>query len=256
MFTISSKLLSGSKALRKACGLLVALSIPVFGAAKAQEVSQKPAAAEPGTPACLQIVNATCVPKVSVSVDGVLRYPELAQGLWTGFGPSKDLAVRYTVVDLASGKKVESEVIKLEPHADQTLVITGDFSTDVPPGNLAQSESLAAKPEKPRAPNVQFQLYSHSMSPDEKGLRFRFINAMPGISLTIKTSSNPPKAIAPGDNLVLAGQPKKAHYEIAIGEMKIPVTLVRKDKLNQTVVFYLKDGAPAYVAISEEKRTQ
>jgi hypothetical protein len=210
-------------------------------------------AQEATPPAYLQIVNATSVPAISLNINGKETYPLLNQGDWIGSAPRQELNIRYKATDLASGAKGEPESIRFKALEHQTLVILGDFSTDVPAGTLRQPDVAKSSTGETYPPNVIFRVYSHNMGPQDKMLRFRFVNGMPGLALKLSGASTKTETILPGNEVVLNGQPKPAIYVAEAKGRKMDITLVQKENINQTVVFYLKDGEPVFCAFNEDR---
>lgn len=201
--------------------------------------------------AYVQIVNATSVPEISLTINDKLFYPQLKQGEWTGDCPWPDLSIRASASDLSTGAKSDSDPIRFQPSKHQTLVIMGDFSKGVPPGTLRQPSVAEVASDKEYPPNILFRVYSHEMGPGDRKLRFRFINGMPGTTVTLKSASVQPIKILPAGEFVLNEQPKPAFYEAeAMGKI-IKIPLMHPENINQTVVFYLKAGEPVFCTFTE-----
>jgi len=207
--------------------------------------------AQPPAMATLRIMNAISVPAISLSVNGVDRYRDFAQGRMTGMFPLSGTTVKYTATNLANGAKAESETIQYTPGA-QTLVIVGDFSTDCLPGELP-STTPTAPPEKPYSPNVLFKVFPNGEPPKGSTIRVQVYNAMPRTTLEFSGKSAQRQSIAPGQIAMLIGQPRPAFYQAVANGQTLNLTLMQSDVENQIVVFFLRDGKPAYQIIAESR---
>lgn len=190
----------------------------------------------------VQIVNATSVPAISLKINENLVYPTFAQGMKSADGPVPVLEAVYEAEDKRSGSRAKSEKITYEPGALQSLVIIGDFSlAPVPAGRPAGQN-------KP-APNVRFEVFSHAAKIPP--VRLRVINGMPGKTLKFAGGGSE-KIIKTGDHAVLESQPAVAQYSANVDGVSVPV-LMRQEGLvrNAMIVFYLKDGQPAFLRAFE-----
>lgn len=209
-------------------------------------------APQPPPQAMLRVVNATSVPKISLKVNGRDVYQDLAQGAWTGMAPW-DASLQCLAVDLTNGIKANATTVDLKPNTYQTLVIMGDFSNEAPAGEMPGQRAQAPDSKK-YPPNVVFNVYSNHMKHGEQPMRFRFVNAMPRVPLTIQSRANGGSSVelAPGGDYAFTSQPKPAFFEATAQGKKFSLILVQKDPVNQTVVFYLSNGAPAYLAVTDD----
>lgn len=222
------------------------LLLALTSAACFSQESPSPTPTPPPTTS-VQIINATSVPSISLSVNGRNDYPDFPQGLYTGDAPTEMLSVKYLATDKASNASIESDLIRYEPNKNYSLIIMGDFSTDVPPGQLPQPGVTYETPEKPYPPNVLFRVHSHDLKTSESPVRLTVINAMPRKNLQFGISSTPKKHIAPGSELILSNQPASFEYEAEIDGEKIPVLMNQEGNVrNALIIFYLKEGKPAF----------
>lgn len=199
----------------------------------------------------LKIVNTTSVPAISLSIDEANDYPDFPQGKATGLFPISPSSVKYTAVNLANGARAESSSVQYTTGT-QTLIIVGDFSTDCPPGELP-SGATTAPPEKPYPPNVLFKVFPNSEPPKGNTIRVQVYNAMPRTTLEFSGKSAQRQSIAPGQISVLIGQPRPAFYQAAANGETLNLTLMQTDVENQIVVFFLRNGKPAYTIVSESR---
>ena len=198
--------------------------------------------------ASLRIVNATSVPEISISINGQVAYPQFAQGMYTGNSEVADSTLEISVRDLKSNAETPPYKLKITPGIYQTLVITGNFSVT----SSSEDRSVSAGQKKEPIPNVAFHLLNHEYTDGGGGLRFRFLNGIASDDVIVNSKGNSLLTVKPGQIGVLNNQPRPAKYVIDVAQQKIPLTLVQSANENQTVVFYLKDGKPLYVAFSEE----
>ncbi len=180
--------------------------------------------AEPSSPPTtqVQIINATCVPSISLSVNGKNSYPDFPQGLYTGDAPVATMNARYRALDPKSGASVESPEFKYDANARQSLVILGDFSLSAPPGTLAQPGPKPPPPVKPFPPSVIFRLFSHSSEPGDTPVRLRVLNGMPGKTLKF-SSREETREILPGFDHEFKKQPPLYEYTAEVDGKLIPV---------------------------------
>lgn len=195
----------------------------------------------------VQIVNATSVPIIALKINDRLAYEAFPQGKRSADAPAPVLEAVYEVEDKRTGSQAKSQRIAYEPGAYQTLVILGDFTTTTPAGILRQPGMAVQENQYP--PNALFQVYSHAAT--KPPVRLRIINGMPGKSLTFAGDSNE-IVIKPGDHAVLEGQPPIAQYTARVDGASRPL-LMRQEGLirNALIVFYLKDGNPAFMRAFE-----
>ncbi len=213
--------------------------------AKAQLADTKEAAE-------LTIVNATCVPAISLSVNGTMCYPDFPQGAQTGNGTWDGLKNRYQAADGKSGRTSEPCSVTLTARANQTLIVAGDFSTDISPVAFPQPGPPPEPPSKPFPPNVHFLVYPYEAQADSTRPCFRFVNLMPRIPLELAQPNRPATRLLPGKDVLLTSQPRPAVYSAKAGDKTFTITLITKEDKNQLVIFFLKDGAPAWKAVAEQ----
>lgn len=197
--------------------------------------------------ASVQIVNATSVPVIALKVNDNLVYDGFPQGRRSADAPVRFPEAVYEAEDKQSGSRAKSDKITCEPGGFQSLVILGDFSTGTPAGMLRQPGKTATENEYP--PSVLFQVYSHAST--RAPVRLRIINGMPGKSLAFAEGKKE-IVVKPGHYAVLEGQPPIAQYTAKVDGEKIPL-LMRQEGLvrNALLVFFLKDGKPAFMRAFE-----
>ena len=197
----------------------------------------------------VQIVNATCVPAIALTINDRIAYENFPQGLKTADSPASLLKAVYEAEDRQTGSRATSAKIAYEAGTNQSLVILGDFSTDTPPGVLRHPGRALTAEEKQYPPNVLFQVFSHAAT--EAPVRMRIINGMPGKSLTF-VAGRREIVVKPGEFAVLTGQPATARYLAKVDGENISL-LMRQEGLirNAMIVFFLKSGRPAFVRAFE-----
>ncbi|HEY5707480.1 MAG TPA: hypothetical protein VIS96_18120 [Terrimicrobiaceae bacterium] len=210
--------------------------------------SQALAQTLPATTA-VQIVNATSVPAIALRINDRIAYENFPQGLKTADSPASLIKAIYQAEDTRTGSRATSAEITYEAGSNQSLVILGDFSTDVPPGVLRHPGRALTAEEKQYPPNVLFQVFSHAAT--ESPVRLRIINGMPGRNLSVVASGRE-IFVKPGEFAVLSGQPAIARYVARVDGEKISL-LMRQEGLirNAIVIFYLKSGRPAFMRAFE-----
>ena len=227
---------------RSACfsfGLAAVLGLTLDARAQGQPL--------PAT-ASVQIINATSVPAIALRINDGLAYESFPQGLKSADSPTRALKATYEVEDKQTGRRAKSEEISYKPDTNQSLVILGDFSTDTPPGVLRHPGTLAGKDEK-YPPSILFHVFSHAAK--AAPVRLRIINGMPGKSLTFVAGSEK-LLVEPGNFAVLDSQPSLAQYQAKTDGAEISV-LMRQEGLirNAMIIFFLKDGHPAFMRAFE-----
>jgi hypothetical protein len=193
----------------------------------------------------VQIVNATSVPVISLKINDNLAYDAFPQGKKSADAPVRVLEAVYEAEDKQTGTQAKSQRVAYEPGAHQSLIILGDFSTPAP----APEQPGTAPEENRLAPNVLFKVFSHAAT--RPPVRLRIVNGIPGKSLTF-AGGNTEIVIKPGDHAVLESQPPVAQYTASVDGVSIPL-LMRQEGLirNAMIVFYLKDGNPAFTRAFE-----
>ena len=139
---------------RRSAGLLAPVLLMLLGFCAPLRAQEVP----PTT--CVQIINATSVPMVSLRVNGENYYPEFPQGLYTADAPNPILNARYKVTDGTSRLSAEKEVA-YEADAHQSVLLIGDFSTGQPAAEFPQPDQVPVPGSKPFPPNVHFRVYKH-----------------------------------------------------------------------------------------------
>ena len=216
--------------------------ICLFGRALAQTPDPTP---PPMT--SVQIVNATSVSAISLDINGSNIYPIFPQAIMTSDAPIPLLDSHYAAVDKKTGARAESDVVKFQADANQSLVIMGDFSTSTPPGNLPQPGPTPEKPAKPYPPNVIFKVYRHTKNPNDGLVGLRVINGMPGLKLKF-TAGSDARDILPGDSFEFVGQPVFSVYQAEADGQQITVPLRQSGIIRDLlVIFYLKEGKLAFM---------
>ena len=228
--------------------VILVFALGTAGNLTAQNLAPSPT---PPPTTSVQIINATSVPEISLAVNGSMSYPVFPQAILTSDAPIPLRDLRYVAVDKKSGARVESDVIKFQVDANQSLVIMGDFSTMSPPGNLPQPEQPAAKPTKTYPPNVVFKVYMHKKPGPDGMVRLRVINGMPGKKLTFAAGSDS-REILPGESTEFTGQQVFSAYKTHVDDQQISVSTRQSGTLrNIMIVFYLKDDKPAFLRAFE-----
>lgn len=216
--------------------------------------AQSPAPSPPPTTS-VQIVNATSVPNIVLKINDKTVYPNFPTANYTGDAPIKTLTAVYVAENKMGGEAAKSQSISYEPNTNQSLVIIGDFGTKAPPGTLLQPDSSPLDPGKPFPPSVLFQVFSHAVERGDQPVRLRIINGMPGKRLKF-TASQKSLEILPGFNEVITGQSPIASYSAEIDGETLPVQLHQVSLIrNGLVVFYLKDGKPAFTRAFENTKS-
>ena len=205
--------------------------------------------AEEAKSASVQIVNATSVAAITLRINDQIAYENFPQGLKSADFATNVLRATYEAEDKETGRRAKSAQISYEPDSQQSLVITGDFSRDTPPGLPRQAERTQPGENKQSASNVVFQVFSHAAT--EAPVRLRIINGLPGQNLTF-VAGHRETVVKPGGIAVLEGQPATARYLAKTDRNEI-VLLMRQEGIvrNAMVIFFLKNGRPAFVRAFE-----
>jgi hypothetical protein len=217
-------------------GITALAALALFGRAYSESVSETTS---------VQIVNATSVAVISLKINDNLAYEAFPQGKKSADAPVRVLEAVYEAEDKRTGSRAKSERIAYEAGAYQSLVILGDFSTPAP----APEQPGTPSEENKSAPNVLFKVFSHAAT--RPPVRLRIINGIPGKTLTF-AGGKTEIVIKPGDHAVLEDQPPVAQYTASVDGASISV-LMRQEGLirNAIIVFYLKDGKPAFTRAFE-----
>lgn len=193
----------------------------------------------------VRLVNATSVPAITLRVNRDVDYPNLRQGLFTNGEATAMLSQRYRVTNVETGVTVQSPEMEFAPKSRQALVIMGDFSTTSPDGNLPPPD-FQPTPGKTFPPNVIFRVYPFEKAEGD-GLKVRVINGMPGKSLIFRGEKG--GELQPGEDMVLGSQIPGSLFQAEVDGRKLQVGLTPVPNSSGLVVFYLKDGGPAFLRI-------
>jgi len=199
----------------------------------------------------VQIVNATSVPTIAVYVNKQLLYPDFPQGLYTGDAPLPYSSARYQALFMKARLASQPVTVDFAKNEKQTMLITGDFSKTHPPDELPQPGATPSPPpegKKEYEPNVQFRVLSHSLSENEKPLRYRFFNAMPKKHLSVRSTAGASSGtVAPGKDYSFLDQPPYETFVVTVDDVETEVLINQQGhERNCTVVFFLKDGKPEF----------
>jgi hypothetical protein len=232
--------------MRSACVFLTLVVLVAFGSvAHSEAVSGL---------ASVQIVNATSVPSIALKINGRVVYENFPQGLMSADAPTSILQAIYEAEDTASGRRAESAQITYEPNTNQSLVILGDFSTDARNGVRRDSDASRKIEKKENAPNVLFQVFSHVAT--EPPVRLRIINGIPSKSLTF-VHGRREIVVKSGDFAVLSRQPAIAQYLAKVEGEEISLLMRQEGWVrNAMIIFFLRNGRPAFMRAFENKSTQ
>lgn len=213
------------------------------------------------------VVNATCVPAISLSVlrsrdplipsPSTVSYPVFRQGTWTSDEPFQATEFRYTA-RTTNNMPVAEKTIRFKPVSSQTLLLTGDLSRSGDPDRLPQMVAAQSASTKSWAPNFQFHLY-----PEEVGCadpcHYRIVNAMPSRILVLKTlpEGNKPARqlgiLTPGNSLLLVKQPPCVEWIAEIDGQPYSLSILQEGAAaNCLIPFFLKEGKPVFVRIFED----
>jgi hypothetical protein len=201
--------------------------------------------------ASVQIINATSVPTIALKINERLVYENFPQGLKSAGSPTGVLKAIYEVEDRETGRSAKSTQITYQPGTHQSLIIFGDFSTDTPLGTLRHSGRAQMEEGKEYAPNILFQVFSHTAT--EAPIRLRIINGMPGKNLTF-VARRREIVVEPGDFAVLVDQPAIAQYLARVDGEEIPLLMRQEGEVrNAMIIFFLRNGHPAFMRAFENQ---
>jgi hypothetical protein len=202
----------------------------------------------PGT-SSVQIVNATSVPVIALRINDRLAYESFPQGLKSADSPTSALKATYEAEDKQTGRLARSAEINYKPGTNQSLIILGDFSTDPPAGMIGRPDHALVGNGEQYPPRVFFQVFSHAAR--EAPVRVRIINGMPGKSLRF-VAGREEIVVEPGNSAILTGQPAFAHYQAKTEGEEISVVMRQEGLVrNAMIIFFLKDGRPAFMRAFE-----
>ena len=232
-------------------------SLFFFGVFTPSLCAQQPPA-NPDVISGIQIVNGTCVPEINLTVNKLPLYSHFQQGLYTGDAYVPYVMASYRAEDPVS-KRISPETVEsFESKKKQTLLITGDFSITDPPEDLPQPPPAVPAPNptpaKAYPPNVQFRILSHTLTSGEEKVRYRFFNAVPRQTVTLRKASESTggQAILPGKTYSYSKQTGLENYLAKFNDKEVSVAMRQEGHTrNATIVFFLKNGQPAFSRIFE-----
>lgn len=199
----------------------------------------------------VQIVNATSVANVELSINSSVRYPMFPQGLYTADAPTEVMSTTYNVKDVVSSKSLESTKVAFTPNVCHSVVIVGDFSTEVAPGEMLQPGAVSAAEPKRFPPSVLYFMFPHEKKVSDGLVRLRVINGMPGKALKF-SDGKMIQDILPGKIGVMDAQPPLLQYTASVDNVEISVLMRQEDLIrNAMVIFYLTNGAPTFMRAFE-----
>jgi hypothetical protein len=232
--------------MRSACVFLALVVVVAFGSDGYSEAVSGLAS--------VQIVNATSVPSIALKINGRVVYESFPQGLQSADASTSILQAIYEAEDTASGRRGESAQITYQPNTNQSLVIFGDFSTDARHGVRRNADPSRKIEKKENAPNVRFQVFSHVAT--EPPVRLRIINGIPSKNLTFIYGRRE-IVVKSGDFAVLSRQPAIAHYLAKVDGEEISLLMRQEGRVrNAMIIFFLRNGRPAFMRAFENKSTQ
>lgn len=206
----------------------------------------------------ITLVNATCVPSVSVATDRTNKpaaYPDFRQGEWTGNAPLRRSEIRY-LVKSSSGDRITERILKFKPVSSQIVVMTGDLGTSWPSGDLPQlGQPPAQEQGGGKTPNFQFRCYPSDVGCKDP-FHHRIVNAMPSKALILRSVAGDDKParqialLAPGGSVLLKGQPPCIDWEAEVEEKIYPVSIRQEGAAQHCLIpFFLRDGQPHHIKI-------
>jgi hypothetical protein len=207
----------------------------------------------------ITIVNATCVPAISLSTSGTnhpVAYPRFPQGEWTANEPIQTTEIHYLARTL-EGAPLAEKSIRFGPISAQVLLLTGDLSRSGPADKLPQVADNPVQISVKWPPNFQFHLYPVEFVCKDP-CHYRVVNAMPSKTLVLKTlpEKNRPSRqlglLAPGNSLLLTGQPPCIEWIAEIDGKAHPLSIMQEGAAaNCLIPFFLRDGKPTFVRVFE-----
>lgn len=191
----------------------------------------------------LQIVNATCLPALSLWINGAEVYPTFLQGQQTGDAPLELSQADYEAHDPRTGHSWKSKRITYSPSSAQTLVLLGD---------APQSGESADPNGKNPLSGVSFLVVPHTAGTSEKPGRLRVINGLPGQDVFFPEADGKMRAVAPGAMETFHGQPSVFTHLARVHDEEIPI-LMRQDETprHAIILFFLRDGRPDFIRVFE-----
>ena len=207
----------------------------------------------------ITIVNATCVPAISLSTHGTnhpVAYPRFQQGEWTANQALQTTEIHYLARTM-EGAPLAEKSIHVGPISSQVLLLTGDLSRSGPADKLPQVGDNPVQISVKWPPNFQFHLYPVEFVCKDP-CHYRVVNAMPSKTLVLKTlpEKNRPSRqlglLAPGNSLLLTGQPPCVEWIAEIDGKAHPLSIMQEGAAaNCLIPFFLRDGKPTFVRVFE-----
>ena len=207
----------------------------------------------------ITIVNATCVPAISLSTHGTnhpVAYPRFQQGEWTANQALQTTEIHYLARTM-EGAPLAEKSIHVGPISSQVLLLTGDLSRSGPADKLPQVGDNPVQVSIKWPPNFQFHLYPVEFVCKDP-CHYRVVNAMPSKTLVLKTlpEKNRPSRqlglLAPGNSLLLTGQPPCVEWIAEIDGKAHPLSIMQEGAAaNCLIPFFLRDGKPTFVRVFE-----
>jgi hypothetical protein len=205
------------------------------------------------------IVNATCAPSIALSVSGTnlpVAYPFFSQGEWTANAAVTNTDIHY-MARFPEGQVIADRIIRLAPQSSQFLLLTGDLSRRGPSEKLPQLAPTAWESSHPWPPNFQFHVYPVELVTKDP-CHYRVVNAMPGKTLTLRTRARDGKPsrllglLAPGNSLLLTGQPASIDWIAEIDGDSLPLAITQEGAVGNCLIpFFLSDGKADFVRVFE-----
>jgi len=251
--------------------LILAQALPASGSGESSHTRRHGHPTPSPTPVPkvrMTIVNATCVPEISLTLSGAghegslkggtnapLTYPRFPQGEWTSDGELPTNSLLCSVRD-ALGAEIAGRLLQCKPVSSQVLLLTGDLSRTGPEDRLPQ---LGTNPAASLAwgPNFQFRLFPVEIGCADP-VHYRVVNAMPSKTLVLKTlpdGKRPSRQIAllaPGNSVLLTKQPAEVEWIAEIDGIPRPLSVRQEGAAaNCLIPFFLRDGKPAFVRVFE-----
>lgn len=205
------------------------------------------------------IVNATCAPSIALSASGTnlpVAYPSFPQGEWTANAAVTNTEIHYTA-RFPEGQVIADRIIRLAPQSSQFLLLTGDLSRKGPSEKLPQLTPTSCESPHPWPANFQFHLYPVELVTKDP-CHYRVVNAMPGKTLTLRTQAHDGKPsrllglLAPGNSLLLTGQPSSIDWIAEIDGESRPLSITQEGAVGNCLIpFFLRNGKPDFVRVFE-----
>jgi len=205
------------------------------------------------------VVNATCAPSIALSISGTnfpVAYPVFPQGEWTANAAGTNAEIHYTA-RFPEGQVIADRLIRFAPQSSQFLLLTGDLSRKGLSEKLPQLTPPAWEPPHPWPPNFQFHVYPVELVTKDP-CHYRIVNAMPGKTLSLHTRARDGKPsrllclLAPGNSLLLTGQPSCVDWIAEIDGASFPLVITQEGAVGNCLIpFFLRGGKPDFVRVFE-----